>query len=91
MIATGTILVDLTKVKESSQRNRVHAALADAPNGAAVELIVGPLIVGDPAVRMLREIAEQRDLTVHVKGEVRSVGPWLTAIRTGEVCGGLLL
>ena len=90
MIATGTILIDLTKVKESSQRNRVHAALAEAPVGAAVEMIVGPLIAGDPAVRMLREIAEQRDLTVHVKGEARAVHAWVTALRSGQVAGLLL-
>ena len=90
MIVTGCVVIDLTKVAEKSQRGRIVAALGDAPNGADVELHVGPLIVGAEAVRLIRNHARERGLSVRVTGEARAVGAWVTAIRSGEVCGLLL-
>ena len=90
MNVTGTILVDLTIVDESRHRGRVAAALGDAPNGADVELHVGPLIVGAEVVRLLRDYAQERDPTIHVKGETRAIRSWISALRTGELLGLLL-
>ncbi len=90
VIVTGCVVIDLTKVAEKSQRGRVAAALGDAPNGADVELHVGPLVVGPEAVRLTRDHAQERGLSVRVTGESRAVGAWVTALRTGEVCGMLL-
>ncbi len=87
---TGTISVDLTAVKEDRHRGRVAAALGTAPKGATVELVVGPLRVTADAARMLRDYVEDRHLDVVVKGENHAVGAWVTALRTGEVCGMLL-
>jgi len=89
-VITGTILVDLTAVAEDRQRGRVAAALGDAPAGATVELVVGPLRVGAEAVRLLRQYAEERHLNVVVKGENYAVGAWVTALRSGELHGLLL-
>ncbi len=90
MNVTGCIHLDLTSVREDRQRGRVAAALGDAPNGADVELHVGPLIVGAEAVRLIRDHAQKRGLSVRVTGESRAVGAWVSALRTGEVCGLLL-
>ena len=90
MNVTGCIHLDLTSVREDRQRGRVAAALGDAPSGAHVELHVGPLIVGAEAVRLIRNHAQERGLSVRVTGEARAVGAWVTAIRSGEVCGLLL-
>jgi len=90
IVVTGAIFVDLTSVREDRQRGRVAAALGDAPHGADVELHVGPLIVGAEAVRLTRDYAQERGLSVRVTGEARAVGAWVTAIRSGEVCGLLL-
>ncbi len=90
MIVTGTILVDLTVVKEDRHRGRVAAALGDAPNGADVELVVGPLRVTADAVRLIREYAEERHLNVVVKGATRTVQAWVLALRSGELHGLLL-
>lgn len=89
MTVTGCIVLDLTVVAEDRQRNRV-GALATAPKGAAVEVIVGPLRVTPDAVRLIRQFAEERHLSVTVKGEIHAVGAWISALRTGEVCGVLL-
>lgn len=89
-IVTGTISIDLTSVREDRQRNRVFAALAAAPVGAAVEVLVGPLIVNSDAARELRLLAQQRRLLVNVKGETYAVQRWVSALRTGELCGVLL-
>lgn len=91
MIVTGTILCDLTLVREDHQRGRVAAALGNAPNGATVELLVGALLVTGDALRVLRRYADERHLSIVVKGEARAVQSWIVAIRTGEVCGMLLL
>ncbi len=91
MIVTGAILVDLTVVKEDHHRGRVAAALGNAPNGAMVELLVGALLVSGDALRVLRRYADERHLSIVVKGEARAVQSWVVAIRTGEVCGMLLL
>ncbi len=90
MNVTGCIHLDLTSVREDHQRGRVTTALGDAPNGADVELHVGPLVVGPEAVRLTRDHAQERGLSVRVTGESRAVGAWVTALRTGEVCGMLL-
>ncbi len=90
MTVTGTILLDLTIVKADRQHNRVHAALADAPKGVAVELVIGPLRVDPAAVRLLREYAEERQFAVTVKGEHGAVQRWICALRTGELFGMLL-
>ncbi len=76
VIVTGTILCDLTLVREDRQRNRVAAALGNAPDGADVELHVGPLIVGADALRVIRDYGQQRGLSVRVTGEARAVGAW---------------
>lgn len=89
MRVTGCIVVDMTAVKEDRQRHRV-AALATAPHGAAVDVVVGPLRVTPDAVRLLRQYAEERHLDVVVKGQVCAVQAWVSALRTGEVCGVLL-
>ncbi len=86
---TGCIVVDLTDVAEARQRHRV-GALATAPHGAAVELVVGPLRVTPDAVRLLRQYAEERHLDVVVKGVGYAVGNWVSALRTGELLGLLL-
>ena len=91
VIVTGAIFIDLTTVREDRQRGRVAAALGDAPDGADVELHVGPLIVGADVLRVIRDYAQQHGLSVRVTGEARAVGAWVIAIRTGEVCGMLLL
>ncbi len=90
MTITGTILIDLTIVKEDRQRNRIAAALGTAPKGATVELLVGPLRVSADAVRLLRDYVEERHLDVVVKGESHAVGAWVSALRTGELLGLLL-
>jgi hypothetical protein len=90
MNVTGCIHLDLTSVREDRQRGRVAAALGDAPNGADVELHVGPLIVGAEAVRLIRQYAEERHLSITVKGEGRAVQAWVLALRTGELHGLLL-
>ncbi len=90
MTISGTILIDLTIVKEDRHRGRVAAALGTAPKGATVELVVGPLRVAPEAVRLLRDYVEERHLDVVVKGESCAVGAWVSALRTGEVCGMLL-
>ncbi len=90
MTITGAVLVDLTAVPESRHRGRVAAALGTAPNGATVELHVGPLRVSADAVRMLRDHVEERQLDVVVKGESYAVGAWVSALRTGELLGLLL-
>lgn len=89
MMITGCIFIDLTAVKEDRQRNRV-GALADAPKGATVELIAGPLRVNPDTARLVRQFAEERDLTVCVKGTSYAVQSWVTALRSGELCGVLL-
>jgi len=90
MIVTGCVVIDLTKVAEKSQRGRVAAALGDAPNGADVEVHVGPLIVDPGALRVVRQYAEERGLSIHVKGEARAVQAWVLALRSGELLGMLL-
>ena len=90
IVVTGTILVDLTAVREDRQRGRVAAALGTAPDGVTVEVVVGPLRVTPDAARLLRQYAEERHLDVVVKGENYAVGAWVSALRTGEVCGMLL-
>ncbi len=87
---TGTILIDLTIVKEDRQRNRIAAALGTAPRGATVELLVGPLRVTPDAARLIRDYVEERHLDVVVKGEHYAVGAWVTALRDGDLCGVLL-
>jgi hypothetical protein len=89
MNVTGTILIDLTDVAEGRQRHRV-GALATAPTGAPIEVIVGPLRVTPEAVRLIRQFAEERQLSICVKGESHSVGNWVSALRTGELLGLLL-
>jgi len=86
----GCIVIDLTIVPENRHRGRGAAALGTAPKGATVELHVGPLRVSADAVRMLRDYVEERHLDVVVKGETHAVGAWVTALRTGQVCGVLL-
>jgi hypothetical protein len=90
VIVTGTIVCDLTAVKEDRLRNRVHGALANAPDFAHFELIVGHLIVDVFALEMLRELIERKSLSVEVKGEVNGIQRWVGAIRSGEVEGLLL-
>ncbi len=90
MTVTGTILVDLTIVQEDRHRRRVAAALGTAPAGATVELVIGPLRVTADAVRLIREYAEERHLSIVVKGESYAVGAWVSALRTGELLGLLL-
>ena len=90
MNVTGCIRIDLTAVPEDRHRSRVAAALGDAPNGATVELVVGTLRVGAEAVRLIRQFADERRLSLIVKGETRAVRNWVSAVRTGEVCGMLL-
>ena len=90
MTISGTILIDLTIVKEDRHRGRVAAALGTAPDGAAVELVVGPLRVTADAVRLIRDYAEERHLSITVKGESYAVGAWVSALRTGELLGLLL-
>lgn len=90
MTITGTILVDLTIVKEDRHRARVAAALGTAPAGATCELVIGPLRVTADAVRLIRDYVEERHLDVVVKGESYAVGAWVTALRTGELLGLLL-
>lgn len=89
MNVTGTILIDLTDVAEARQRYRI-GALATAPIGAPIEVIVGPLRVTPDAVRLIRQYAEERHLSVTVKGESRAVAAWISALRTGELLGLLL-
>ncbi len=90
VIITGVVAIDLTAVRADRQHNRVHAALADAPKGVAVELVIGPLRVDPAAVRLLREYAEERQFAVTVKGEHGAVQRWVSAIRSGETFGLLL-
>ncbi len=90
MTISGTILIDLTIVKEDRHRNRIAAALGTAPRGATVELLVGPLRVTPDAARLIRDYVEERHLNVVVKGEHYAVGAWVTALRDGEVCGMLI-
>ncbi len=90
MTVTGTILCDLTIVKEDRHRGRVAAALGTAPAGATVEVVVGPLRVTADAVRLIRDYVEERHLDVVVKGEPYAVGAWVSALRTGELLGLLL-
>ncbi len=87
---SGSILCDLTIVNENRHRGRVAAALGTAPNGATVELVVGPLRVTPDAVRLVRQYVEEQHLSIVVKGEARAVQAWVWALRTGEVCGLLL-
>ncbi len=89
MVITGCVLVDLTCVPEDRQRSRV-AALAVAPKGAAVELVVGALRVNPDAARLVRQYAGERHLSITVKGESHGVGAWVGALRTGAVLGMLL-
>jgi len=90
MIVTGCVLIDLTIVEENRHRGRVAAALGTAPKGATVELVVGPLRVTADAVRLIREYAEERHLSIVVKGEARAVQAWVDALNTGELLGVLL-
>ena len=91
MIVTGTIVIDITKVAEKSQRGRIVAALGDAPSGAHVGLLVGQLVVGGDALRTIRRYAQERGLTICVQGEsCRAIKSWVDALNTGEVCGYLL-
>ncbi len=90
MMITGALLVDLTAVPENRHRGRVAAAVGTAPKGATVELLVGPLRVTPDAARLIHDYVEERHLDVVVKGEHYAVGAWVSALRTGEVCGMLL-
>jgi len=90
MTISGTILIDITIVKEDRHRNRIAAALGTAPKGATVELLVGPLRVTPDAARLIRDYVEERHLDVVVKGEHYAVGAWVTVLRDGEVCGMLI-
>lgn len=87
---TGTILLDLTAVKEDRHRGRVAAALGTAPSRAVVELVIGPLRVTPDAARLIRDYVEERHLDVVVKGESRAVQAWVLALRSGDLCGVLL-
>jgi hypothetical protein len=91
MSVTGTIVVDLTAVRDGRLRSRVHVALANAPEFAAVELVVGHLIVDVFALEMIRELIERKSLSVNVKGEVDGLRRWVSAIRTGEIEGVLFV
>jgi len=88
-VITGCVVVDLAAVAEDRQRHRI-AALAGAPHGAAVEVLVGAIKVGPEAARLIRSYAGSRNLSIVVKGEAFSVGNWVSALRTGELCGVLL-
>ncbi len=89
MNVAGCVVLDLTAVAEDRQRNRV-SVLATAPIGAPIEVVVGPLRVTPDAVRLIREYAEERHLSIVVKGESRAVQAWVSALRTGELLGLLL-
>lgn len=86
---TGTVVLDLTVLPADKHRQRV-AALAAAPTGASVDLIVGPLTVSPDAARLIRDYSIQRSLWVNVKGEPYAVARWVEALRFGEICGVLL-
>ena len=90
MTISGTILIDITIVKEDRHRGRVAAALGTAPRGATVELVIGPLRVTPDAARLMRQYAGDRRLAVCVKGEGYAVRAWVNALRSGELCGVLL-
>jgi hypothetical protein len=81
MSVTGTVRIDLTHVPRDRQRHRA-AALVQAPDGAAVELIVGALAVEPEALRVLREHRDRLRLDVH--GEPHAVRRWLDALRRAD-------
>lgn len=78
---TGVVLVDLTSLKPGRWKGRLFAALAPAPEGARVVVIVGQLAPEPEAVRYLRRQAER--LHVEVQGDPNNVRRWLDAIRDG--------
>ncbi len=89
MTVDGIVLIDLTDAPEDRHRHRV-AALADAPKGATVELVVGSWRVGPDTARIVRQYADDRDFHVIVKGTSFAVRNWIHALRTGDLCGVLL-
>ena len=89
MTVTGVVRVDLTDVAEDRQRSRV-GALATAPEGVTVEVIVGALRVNPDAARLLRQFTGECHLHVVVKGESFSVSRWVSALRSGSLMGMLL-
>jgi hypothetical protein len=83
---TGSIMVNITEVKQDAARMRVYRALAGAPIGAHVVIYVGPLAVNPDVLSVVWEVG--RHVTIEVSGETYSVGRWVDALRNGLGVGG---
>lgn len=83
-VITGTVRLDFAAARDDRRRQRVAAALSEAPNGARLILIVGALAAVDyTALDLLLQHTDR--LHIDVQGEARAVRAWVDALRSGDI------
>jgi hypothetical protein len=77
------VLLDLRAVDPERARLRVCTALERLPDGARVDVVVGPLAANPDAARVLADHIDRLDISI--LGEPYSVPNWLDVIRNPDV------
>lgn len=80
---SGRCLLDLRDANPERARRRVHSALNALPDGARVDVVVGPLAANPDAARVLADHVDRLDISI--VGDPYSVPSWLDLIRNPDV------